>query len=42
MNDKQLIAHLGGLSAIAKRLGYPVRGGSQRVQTWITRGTPPA
>lgn len=36
--DKQLIQELGGVSALAKSLGYS----QQRVFNWQTRGIPPA
>jgi hypothetical protein len=37
LTDKELIALLGGPTALSKRLGFP---SSQRVHNWITRGIP--
>ena len=37
--DKDLIAKLGGASALAKKLGFAYK---QRVHNWMTRGIPPA
>ncbi len=39
-SDKKVIAELGGPTKVAELLGYPKRGGTQRVQNWITRGIP--
>jgi hypothetical protein len=36
--DKELIALLGGSSALSKRLGLSI----QRVHNWSTRGIPPS
>ena len=41
VSDSDLIEKLGGSSALAKRLGYPLVGGVQRVQNWKRRGIPP-
>jgi hypothetical protein len=41
VSDSDLIERLGGSSALAKRLGYPLAGGVQRVQNWKRRGIPP-
>jgi hypothetical protein len=41
VSDSDLIDRLGGSSALAKRLGYPLAGGVQRVQNWKRRGIPP-
>lgn len=41
VSDSELIDRLGGSSALAKRLGYPLLGGVQRVQNWKRRGIPP-
>jgi hypothetical protein len=38
-SDKDLIAKLGGASALAKKLGFTSK---QRVHNWMTRGIPPA
>jgi len=38
-SDKDLIAKLGGASALAKKLGFASK---QRVHNWMTRGIPPA
>ncbi|MDR6394654.1 hypothetical protein [Herbaspirillum seropedicae] len=41
MTDQELILKHGGPSAVAKLLGYDEkRGGTQRVQNWMTRGIP--
>ena len=37
--DKDLIAKLGGASALAKKLGFASK---QRVHNWMTRGIPPS
>lgn len=42
MTDAELIAHHGGPTKLAKVLGFPERGGVQRIQNWIARGIPPA
>jgi len=36
--DRELIAQLGGTTAICKKLGFK----KQRVHNWLTRGIPPA
>lgn len=41
VSDSDLIERLGGSSALARRLGYPLLGGVQRVQNWKRRGIPP-
>ena len=38
-SDKDLIAKLGGASALAKTLGFSSK---QRVHNWLKRGIPPA
>lgn len=41
MNDKELIASLGGPTKVAELLELDkAKGGVQRVQNWITRGIP--
>ena len=42
MTDSELIAHYGGPSNLARLLGFPEKGGVQRVQNWISRGIPSA
>jgi hypothetical protein len=37
----QLIASLGGPAEVARRLGYPASGGTQRVSNWIARNRIP-
>lgn len=39
MTDAELIKQMGGPTQLAKQLGYG-KGGTQRVQNWITRGIP--
>ncbi|MCP1121676.1 hypothetical protein LIOPPNJA_27640 [Robbsia andropogonis] len=40
--DAALIAKHGGPTRVAELLGLdPKRGGTQRVQNWVTRGIPP-
>lgn len=42
MNDKDIIEKLGGPTKVAELLGFDKKkGGSQRVQNWMTRGIPP-
>lgn len=41
-SDAKRIQDLGGPATLAKRLGYPKNGGTQRVQNWVKRGIPPA
>lgn len=41
MNDKELIAHLGGPAKVAEMLSFEKDGGVQRVHNWIERGIPP-
>lgn len=38
--DWQLIERLGGASEVARLLGYPDKGGAQRVHNWKFRGIP--
>ncbi len=38
--DWQLIERLGGASEVARLLGYPEKGGAQRVHNWKFRGIP--
>lgn len=38
--DWQIIERLGGASEVARLLGYPDKGGVQRVHNWKTRGIP--
>jgi hypothetical protein len=41
MTDKEIIASLGGASAVAKLLKYDItKGGAQKVHNWIKRGIP--
>jgi hypothetical protein len=41
MDDKSLIKTLGGPAKVARLLGYvPNKGGTQRVQNWLSRGIP--
>jgi hypothetical protein len=40
MDDKELIAQLGGPAKVAELLGYDKHGGVQRVHNWIARGIP--
>lgn len=42
MDDATLIDRLGGPTKLAAALGYPVKGGPQRVANWASRGIPPA
>lgn len=39
--DAALIEDLGGPATVARRLGYQMPGGTQRVQNWKYRGIPP-
>ncbi len=39
--DIELIKREGGVTALARKLGY-TEGGAQRVQNWLKRGIPPA
>lgn len=39
-NDQELIKELGGPSAVAELLNFPMPGGAQRVQNWLSRGIP--
>jgi hypothetical protein len=39
--DRALIARLGGSTKVAEMLGYPAKGGAQRVSNWKARGIPP-
>lgn len=41
MNDKELIARLGGPAKVAELLSFEKEGGVQRVHNWIERGIPP-
>ena len=42
-SDAEMIKDIGGPSRVAEMLGLDKRaGGVQRVQTWTTRGIPPA
>lgn len=38
--DWQQIERLGGASEVARLLGYPEKGGAQRVHNWKNRGIP--
>jgi len=38
--DKAVIAHLGGPTKLAQKLGFPPIGGVQRVYNWLDRGIP--
>ncbi|PXW23385.1 hypothetical protein SAMN05445871_2437 [Paraburkholderia caballeronis] len=38
--DWQMIERLGGASEVARLLGYPEKGGAQRVHNWKFRGIP--
>lgn len=38
--DWHLIEHHGGASEVARLLGYPEKGGAQRVHNWKARGIP--
>lgn len=38
--DWQLVERLGGASEVARLLGYPEKGGAQRVHNWKYRGIP--
>lgn len=38
--DAQLIKDLGGPARLAEQLGFPKKGGAQRVQNWLYRGIP--
>lgn len=40
MTDKEIIVALGGVSALARRLGYIGYGGIRRVSNWTRRGIP--
>lgn len=40
--DAEIISHLGGPSALARRLGLTDRYATQRVSNWIKRGIPAA
>ena len=40
MRDSELIDKLGGVTALAVRLGFEKQGGVQRVQNWKLRGIP--
>lgn len=42
MTDAELITKLGGPTKLARRLGFPEKGGVQRVQNWMDRGIPAA
>lgn len=42
MTDQDLIKYYGGPTKLAERLGFPKKGGAQRVQNWIPRGIPPS
>ena len=42
MTDTELITYYGGPAKLARLLGFPKRGGVQRIQNWTTRGIPPA
>lgn len=39
--DSELIDRLGGPAEVARRLGFEMPGGTQRVQNWKYRGIPP-
>ncbi|WP_083488032.1 hypothetical protein [Stenotrophomonas koreensis] len=39
--DSELIEKLGGPANVARRLGFDMPGGTQRVQNWKYRGIPP-
>ena len=41
MTDADLIKYYGGPTKLARRLGFPEKGGVQRVQNWLSRGIPP-
>jgi len=38
--DSKLINDLGGPAAVAEKLGYQKKGGTQRVYNWTLRGIP--
>ena len=40
MDDKQRIHDLGGPTRVAELLNLKKHGGAQRVQNWLTRGSP--
>lgn len=40
--DAQRIEALGGPAAVARRLDFDAKNGTQRVQNWLTRGIPAA
>lgn len=40
MDDEKLILKLGGVANLAEMLGYPKKGGVQRVDNWRRRGIP--
>ncbi|MDD2711327.1 MAG: hypothetical protein PHU77_00265 [Simplicispira sp.] len=40
MTDSEIIKHLGGATAVAKRLGLKTPDGARRVHNWIKRGIP--
>ncbi len=41
--DQQIISDLGGITKVAKLLGYDLKkGGIQRVGNWVSRGQIPA